>query len=150
MPLGRPTGNATITRACADPSRPPILSPLVPRRHTRGDRAPAPVPIGESHAWPRTRPRLRAPARGAQATSPRAGPVERVLRGQGLAEYLLLDALHRACVQSAHIGAFAIVVDPIDESAVRFYEHFDFIRLPDRRDRLFLPMKTVAALFPHG
>ena len=76
--------------------------------------------------------------------------VARSLRGQGLGEYLLLDALHRAYVQSAHIAAFAIVVDAIDESAVRFYEHFDFIRFPDRRDRLFLPMKTVAALFPHG
>jgi GNAT superfamily N-acetyltransferase len=74
--------------------------------------------------------------------------VNRAHRGQGLGEYLLMDALHRAHAQSSQIAAFAIVVDAIDESAERFYEHFNFIPFPERRTRLFLPMKTIAALFP--
>jgi GNAT superfamily N-acetyltransferase len=74
--------------------------------------------------------------------------VSQAHRGLGLGEYLLLGALHRAYAQSSQIAAFAIVVDAIDEAAERFYEHFDFIPFPERRGRLFLPMKTVAALFP--
>jgi GNAT superfamily N-acetyltransferase len=68
-------------------------------------------------------------------------------RKQGIGEFLLMDALHRAYVQSAQIAAVAVVVDAADAPAARFYRHFDFISLPDRPDRLFLPMKTIAALF---
>jgi GNAT superfamily N-acetyltransferase len=68
-------------------------------------------------------------------------------RGQGIGEFLLIDALRRAYFQSSQIAAVAVVVDAIDEQAARFYRHFEFIPLPDRPDRLFLPMKTIAALF---
>jgi GNAT superfamily N-acetyltransferase len=74
--------------------------------------------------------------------------VDRSHRGQGLGEFLLIDALHRAYVQSAQIAAFAVIVDAIDEAAERFYKHFHFIPFPERHSRLFLPMKTIAALFP--
>jgi len=67
--------------------------------------------------------------------------------GKGLGEFLLIDALRRALAQSAQIAATAVVVDAIDDQAVRFYEHFGFIPLPSRRNRLFLPMQTIAALF---
>lgn len=73
--------------------------------------------------------------------------VDRRYKGQGLGEFLLMDALRRAWVQSSQIAAVAVVVDAIDEQAVRFYRHFDFIPLPERANRLFLPMKTIAALF---
>jgi GNAT superfamily N-acetyltransferase len=72
--------------------------------------------------------------------------VDRRHRKQGIGEFLLMDALHRAYVQSAQIAAVAVVVDAADAPAARFYRHFDFISLPDRSDRLFLPMKTIAAL----
>jgi GNAT superfamily N-acetyltransferase len=72
--------------------------------------------------------------------------VDQSRRGQGVGEYLLVDALHRAYAQSSQIAAFAVVVEAIDEAAERFYRHFDFLPFPDRRQRLFLPMKTVAAL----
>lgn len=73
--------------------------------------------------------------------------VDQRYRKQGIGEFLLMDALHRAYVQSAQIAAVAVVVDAADAPAARFYRHFDFISLPDRPDRLFLPMKTIAALF---
>lgn len=73
--------------------------------------------------------------------------VDQSCRGQGIGEFLLMDALHRAYVQSLQIAAFAVVVDAIDALAVRFYRHFDFIAMPERPDRLFLPMKTISALF---
>lgn len=67
--------------------------------------------------------------------------------GQGLGEFLLMDALHRSLSQSSQIAAVAVVVDAIDTNAVRFYRHFNFMPFPDRPNRLFLPMQTVAALF---
>ena len=66
---------------------------------------------------------------------------------RGIGEFLLLDALHRALVQSAEIAAAAVVVDAIDASAVKFYRHFGFIGFPTIAERLFLPMKAVAGLF---
>lgn len=73
--------------------------------------------------------------------------VDKRLRGRGLGEFLLMDALRRAFEQSDRIAAAAVVVDAIDDAARRFYLHFDFLPFPERRNRLFLPMKTVVRLF---
>src|SRR5262245_20088290 len=73
--------------------------------------------------------------------------VDRRYKGQGLGERLLMDALGRALTQSAQITAVAVTVDAIDDPAARFYPRFGFIPFPDRPDRLFLMMKTIAALF---
>jgi GNAT superfamily N-acetyltransferase len=66
---------------------------------------------------------------------------------QGLGEFLIMDALQRALEQSSQIAAVAVVVDAIDEQAARFYQHFDFLSLPDRPNRLFLPMSDISDLF---
>jgi len=42
--------------------------------------------------------------------------------------------------------SLAVVVDPVDKSAVRFYRQYGFILLPDS-GKMFLPMKTVSLLF---
>jgi GNAT superfamily N-acetyltransferase len=73
--------------------------------------------------------------------------VDRNLQGQGIGEFLLMDALNRAMVQSAAIAAAAIVVDAIDEGAVGFYRHFGFVPFPAIAGRLFLPMQAVGELF---
>ncbi|OGQ78415.1 MAG: GNAT family N-acetyltransferase [Deltaproteobacteria bacterium RIFCSPLOWO2_12_FULL_60_19] len=72
--------------------------------------------------------------------------VDQRYREQALGEFLLLNALHRAYAQSSQIAA-AAVVDAIDDPARRFYQHFDFLPFPDKPNRLFLPMKTIADLF---
>lgn len=73
--------------------------------------------------------------------------VDREHQGQKLGEGLLLDALKRSYeISTTHIGSMAVVVDPIDNSAVDFYRAYGFILLPDR-NRLFLPMKTIKTLF---
>jgi GNAT superfamily N-acetyltransferase len=73
--------------------------------------------------------------------------VDRRFQGQGIGEFLLMDALHRALVQSAEIAAAAVVVDAIDAGAIKFYRHFGFVTFPAIVSRLFLPMKDVASLF---
>jgi GNAT superfamily N-acetyltransferase len=67
-------------------------------------------------------------------------------KGKGLGEFLLIDALLR-CLQLSgeSIGAVAVVVDPISEKAVKFYEKYGFIMLPDS-GKMFLPMKTIELL----
>ncbi len=68
-------------------------------------------------------------------------------RGRGLGELLLMDALARSLEQAYEIASAAIIVDAKDDAARSFYEHFGFACFPDRRYRLFLPMKTVAKMF---
>ena len=73
--------------------------------------------------------------------------VDRSFQGQGIGEFLLMDALRRALIQSAEIAAAAVVVDAIDAGAIKFYRHFGFVTFPAIADRLFLPMKAVASPF---
>jgi len=69
-------------------------------------------------------------------------------RGQGLGEFLLLDALYRCLQQSKQVASAAVVVEAKDEAAKRFYERFGFLSLPETPNRLFLPIKTIERLFP--
>ena len=72
--------------------------------------------------------------------------VDQVAKGQGLAQFLLMDALHRSLASAAQIAAMAVIVDAKDAAAAAFYRHFSFIPLQPNPLRLFLPMKTVAQL----
>ena len=65
---------------------------------------------------------------------------------QGIGELLLIDALKRSYFVSEEIGSMAVIVDPIDEAATRFYQKYGFILLPDS-GKMFLSMKTVGKLF---
>jgi predicted GNAT family N-acyltransferase len=67
-------------------------------------------------------------------------------RGAGLGEILLMDALARALQHSKMIASMAVVVDAKDDNARKFYESYGFIDLPEHRNRLFIPMQTVAKL----
>jgi GNAT superfamily N-acetyltransferase len=69
-------------------------------------------------------------------------------RGQGLGELLLMDALRCGLEISRQVGAMAVVVDAKDNAARAFYERYGFIRFLDHEYRLFLPMATVAQIFP--
>lgn len=64
----------------------------------------------------------------------------------GVGKLLLVDALKRSYEISKSIGSFAVVVDPIDEDAERFYDKYGFIKLPDS-GKMFLPMNTIKTLF---
>lgn len=66
-------------------------------------------------------------------------------KGQGIGELLLADALKRAYLASNTMGSCAVVSDPINEEARRFYESFGFILLES--GRMFIPMETVKASF---
>jgi predicted GNAT family N-acyltransferase len=68
-------------------------------------------------------------------------------KGQGLGKLLLIDALKRSYDNSkTSSGSMAVVVDPLDEEAEKFYRKFGFLALPDSK-KMFIAMKTVRQLF---
>jgi GNAT superfamily N-acetyltransferase len=68
-------------------------------------------------------------------------------QGRGYGELLITDALRRALQATTEVASYAIIVDAINERARSFYEQYEFCAFPDRKLRLFLPMKTIADLF---
>jgi len=73
------------------------------------------------------------------------------MRGKGLGELLLADAIKRVIGAAASLAVHAIVVDAKDERAADFYRSFGFQPFPSRPRRLFLPLASaVAALDRSG
>ncbi|MBD3637447.1 MAG: GNAT family N-acetyltransferase [Crocinitomicaceae bacterium] len=71
---------------------------------------------------------------------------DKTCKGKGMGERLLVDALFRSYLASEQLGSFAVVVDPIDEMAISFYESYGFKLLPDS-GKMFIPMATIKQLF---
>lgn len=67
------------------------------------------------------------------------------VRGQGVGELLLADAVQRILGAGLSIAVYAIVVDAKDERAATFYREFGFREFPLRPDRLFLLTSTAQA-----
>jgi GNAT superfamily N-acetyltransferase len=67
-------------------------------------------------------------------------------QGQGMGEFLLIDALRRADYLSQHLGIRAVEVDAIKEAARRFYLKYGFIPLRDDPNHLFLPISVIRKL----
>lgn len=67
-------------------------------------------------------------------------------QGQGMGEFLLIDALRRAEYLSQKIGTRAIEVDAINTSARKFYQKYGFLSLKDDPQHLFLPIHIVRKL----
>lgn len=71
--------------------------------------------------------------------------IDKRLQGKGYGEILLIDALKRCYEISESLGTIAVIVDPIDENAQKFYDKYGFILLPTSK-KMFLPMKTIKQL----
>ncbi len=67
-------------------------------------------------------------------------------RGAGLGELLLISALQRALSGTSDIGSIAVVTDPKNLEAARFYRKFGFRELGGGR-RMFLTMAAIAETF---
>jgi GNAT superfamily N-acetyltransferase len=67
------------------------------------------------------------------------------VRGEGVGDLLLADAVRRVIGASGSLAVFAIVVDAIDERAAQFYRDFGFAPFPSRPLRLFMPLSEAAA-----
>lgn len=68
--------------------------------------------------------------------------------GQGTGPLLLIDAVKRALAQTAQIASLAVVADAKDALALRFYRDHGFALLGTSTNRVFIPMATIAQLYP--
>ena len=70
-------------------------------------------------------------------------------QSQSLGEITLIKALENLWQVNAHMRAYAVIVDCLNDKAESFYQKYDFQFLCDHngRRRLFMPMKKVSALF---
>lgn len=69
-------------------------------------------------------------------------------QGNKLGQSLLIDALKRIVEISALVGNHAVIVDPINDTATKFYSKLGFIPLKASK-RMFLPLKTILDLFQY-
>ncbi|OIT09019.1 GNAT family N-acetyltransferase [Ralstonia solanacearum] len=67
-------------------------------------------------------------------------------QGQSLGEYLLMHALEAALKTADIIGVRCVVVDAIDDPAVRFYQKYGFVSFTTQPMRLVLALDTVRQL----
>jgi len=67
------------------------------------------------------------------------------VRGQGIGELLLADAVRRVLGAGKTLAVFAIVVEAKDEKATAFYEGFGFRPFPLHPNRLFLLTSSAIA-----
>lgn len=65
-------------------------------------------------------------------------------KGMGIGDRLMMSALARAATSSLEVASWAVVTDPKDEAARRFYQTFGFSDLDG--SRMFIPMKDVAVM----
>jgi predicted GNAT family N-acyltransferase len=68
-------------------------------------------------------------------------------KGYGWGKLLIMDALHRSLAASRATASFAVVVDAIDDEAVRFYQRFDFQPFPDSPTKLFRTITNIDRTF---
>ncbi len=64
-------------------------------------------------------------------------------QGKGFGALILADALRKAVVAGEAAAARLIVVDAIDQAAVRFYERHGFVPAPEHPFRLYRRMKDI-------
>jgi predicted N-acetyltransferase YhbS len=69
--------------------------------------------------------------------------VDESVKKQGIGKFLLIEALKKSLsVAKNHIGAVAVIVDPIDQKASNFYSKYGFTVLPDSK-RMFMSIKKI-------
>jgi predicted GNAT family N-acyltransferase len=68
-------------------------------------------------------------------------------QGMGWGKLLVMDALNKSLQTSKQVASFAVIVDAINEQAVKFYQRFDFQSFPEQPFKLFRTMKNIAQTF---
>jgi GNAT superfamily N-acetyltransferase len=66
------------------------------------------------------------------------------VRGEGVGDLLLADAVRRVIGATRSLAVFAIVVEAMDETAATFCRDFGFVPFPNRPLRLFMPASEAA------
>lgn len=70
--------------------------------------------------------------------------VDSTYQGQGIGELILIDALKRVLDATTQIASLAVVVEAINENAIRFYQKYGFRQFKEYPLKLYLPIKSIA------
>jgi GNAT superfamily N-acetyltransferase len=70
--------------------------------------------------------------------------LDRRLHGRRLGSDLLIVALTTIVAAARRVGGKVVVVDAIDEAALRFYLHHEFVPIPAHPHRLVRKLSTIA------
>lgn len=71
--------------------------------------------------------------------------IDKSQKKKGFGEILLIDALKRCVEISESLGVLAVIVDPYDDKAIKFYKKYGFILIPSN-NKMFIPIKTIENL----
>jgi GNAT superfamily N-acetyltransferase len=71
--------------------------------------------------------------------------VHRADQGHGLGALTLTEALRKAVAAGEQAAARLVVVDAIDDNAVKFYRRYGFVAAPEHPRRLYRRMKDIRA-----
>lgn len=63
-------------------------------------------------------------------------------KGQGIGSHLMMSAFLRTLSAAGEVASWALVTDPKDEIAERFYKDFGFQKLAE--SLMYLPLSTIA------
>lgn len=66
-------------------------------------------------------------------------------QGNDLGGMLILDAIKRSIASSKHVASKSLIVDAINDNAVKFYEKFGFVLIPDSM-KMLLTMEEAEGL----
>lgn len=69
-------------------------------------------------------------------------------KGTGLGALTLMNALEKSLIASREVASWAVFAEAIDDPAAAFYRKYGFVELPGENRKLFLPIRTIAKLFP--
>lgn len=72
--------------------------------------------------------------------------INKSFQGKGVASLLLADACKRVLAASETLAVAAIIVDAKSPTAVSFYQHFGFVKLPGQEKRWMLPRAVFTQL----
>jgi GNAT superfamily N-acetyltransferase len=72
--------------------------------------------------------------------------VDRDYKGFGWGKLIIMDTFQRSLNISKVTGSFAVVVEAIDDDAIRFYQRFDFKNFSDCDRKLFRTMKSISQI----
>ena len=64
-------------------------------------------------------------------------------QGQHLGEFILIDACKKIFDTTQKVASFAIVVDALNQQAIKFYQKYGFQQLQHNPMKLYLPMKSI-------
>ncbi len=73
--------------------------------------------------------------------------IDKKHQGSGIGGILLVDAIKRIAKTAEYLGINSIIVDAKNQKAARFYQHYGFIKLQEKHNRLFMPIQTAMTLY---